>query len=529
MMNLRKLNIWGPGQILAYSGIDGQTDFDNGIVMRTAFDGIGFDVRLPFEGGSIRFDTKALESGEVTLAGDFFHVGELKGVFVDTWHLLLEGEFQIEAGSTIETIQSGARTLLGAKSFFRPELLGSDLDALMAERRASLDAWPIPESASCEARKTLTKAYSQLRTMFYSPVGEIKHRWTTPDRWPHRNTWLWDSVFHAIGLRHLNADLAREALAGVFDIQREDGFIPLCGSPGYKTEMTQPPVLALGVKLVDEVAPSATFLAASYPHLKAYLEWDLANRDTDGAGLLEWFIEENENCRSGESGMDNSPRFDAAIQLDATDFNSFMSLECEIMAEFAQRLGFAADAAIWAERHENLNRLINERLWHAEKEFYCDYDVNLGQRSEMMASAGFLPLICGAASPRQAEQLAAHLDNPQTFKTPLPVASIAICDEASYSKDMWRGPVWVNMNWLIALGFRRYGMTEQAARIISQTVQIIEKMYLQYGTLFEFYDDRQMVDPPELLRKGCNQPDSYHQAFHDFGWTATLYIDMLFS
>jgi hypothetical protein len=52
-------------------------------------------------------------------------------------------------------------------------------------------------------------------------------------------------------------------------------------------------------------------------------------------------------------------------------------------------------------------------------------------------------------------------------------------------------------------------------------------MYLKYGTLFEFYDDRKKVDPPELLRKGRNLPDSYHQAFHDFGWTATLYIDML--
>jgi glycogen debranching enzyme len=521
------LTIWGPGQILAYSGVDGETDFERGLVLRTAFEGTGFDIRLPLKGGRIRFDSAALTTDKLTLAGDFFCIGTLKGVFVDTWHLLLEGEANVDAGESVSMIRDGRRTLLGTSEHFRPELMNRDLDALIAERRSNLNAWAMPETVSCEARKTLAKAYSQLRTMVYSPVGEIKHRWTTPDRWPHRKMWLWDSVFHAIGLRHLDADLAREALLAMFDVQREDGFIPLCGSPGYRQEMTQPPVLALGVKLVDETCPSDSFIAEAYPHLKGYLEWDLANRDTDGAGLLEWFIEENENCRSGESGMDNSPRFDTATQLDATDFNAFISLEFEIMAEFAARLGLPADAALWSERHETLNRLINERLWNEEQGFYCDYDVSRGEMSGVLASAGFLPLICGAASPEQAERLAAHLRNPQTFDTPLPVPSIAVCNEEFYSKDMWRGPVWVNMNWLIARGLRRYGLTDQADDILARTVREIESHYLTYGTLFEFYDDRRQVDPPALLRKGRHLPDSYHQAFHDFGWTATLYIDMV--
>lgn len=37
------------------------------------------------------------------------------------------------------------------------------------------------------------------------------------------------------------------------------------------------------------------------------------------------------------------------------------------------------------------------------------------------------------------------------------------------------------------------------------------------------------VDPPALLRKGCCAPQisPYHQAFHDYGWTVTLYVDLL--
>jgi hypothetical protein len=41
----------------------------------------------------------------------------------------------------------------------------------------------------------------------------------------------------------------------------------------------------------------------------------------------------------GESGMDNSPRFDDAIQLDAVDFSTFQALEMGYVARIAWELG----------------------------------------------------------------------------------------------------------------------------------------------------------------------------------------------
>ena len=43
--------------------------------------------------------------------------------------------------------------------------------------------------------------------------------------------WLWNSVFHAIGIRHLDPELARDSLTAVLDIQREGGFIAHCTAP----------------------------------------------------------------------------------------------------------------------------------------------------------------------------------------------------------------------------------------------------------------------------------------------------------
>lgn len=94
---------------------------------------------------------------------------------------------------------------------------------------------------------------------------------------------------------------------------------------------------------------------------------------------------------------------------------------------------------------------------------------------------------------------------------------------------MWRGPVWVNVNWLVARGLARYGYAAEAEALREETCRVIEAGCAKYGTMFEFYDDRGEVDPPALLRKGsCDPGESpYHQVFHDYGWTATLYVDMV--
>lgn len=527
-MNANVLNVWGAGQILAFSGLDGSTDYKNGLVLRTAFDWTGFDIKLPKNGGAVKINNFNTKTKKITLAGDFFNLGKTRGAFVDACHLLIEGDIKVVAGESITVLYANDQILIGTKKNFRPEYLGQKVKDVIAQRRKKLQNFSVPTNISKDSKVTLIKAYSQLRTQLCSPEGNFKNLWSTPDRWPHKKMWLWDSVFHAAGLRHLDVKAARAIITSVLECSREDGFIPHCSDPYKMSKITQPPVLAFGVKLVQEIERNQEWLKKCYPPLKAYLEWDFKNRDSNGSGLLEWFIEESDSCRSGESGMDNSPRFDAATQLEATDFNAFIASECEIMAEFANELGLADEAEIWKKRHTKLNKRINERLWNAKEKFYFDYDITKDEMSKVMASSGFLPLLCGAPSKEQAAAIVAHLSNPKTFQTAFPVPSIAVSCNEFYSKDMWRGPVWININWLIAHGLRRYGFNSEANALEKTTMKELEKMYLKYGSFFEFYDDRLEIDPPGLLRKGKNIPDSFYQSFHDYGWSATLYIDLVF-
>ena len=525
-------SVWGGGQLIAFSGIDGQTDFQNGLCLRTAFEKYVFQ----FKDGAytptppvIRYAGSEVKNLELT--GDFFRFyGEdgtvSSGVLPDSYHVLLDGDFSVELQDKYDIAGKDGKMLIGRKGFFDPALLELDVETEISKRAKFIISAPIPENISDAAHRTLLKAFSQIKTQTYAPEGRISCKWSTPDRWPHKRMWLWDSVFHALGMRHIDVDIARQFVSAMFDIQDESGLIPHSGNPiENHPSLTQPPVLSLAMRAINEQSPSPEWIAELAPKLERYIEWIFANRDSDGAGLVEWAIEANVNCRSGESGMDNSPRFDGAIQLDAPDFNAFLAYECESLAMFIPE-----KRDYWMAHHDRLCKLMNERLWSDEVNLYVDYDVVANKRTDVMSSAGFLPLLCGAATPEQAAKMAAHLTDPETFGTPFRIPSIARKNVAAYKKDMWRGPVWTNINYMIALGLERYGYHELAKSIVQDTLREQEKFYLQFGTFFEFYDDRQELPPPELERKGKMEDGSYHpfhQVFHDYGWSGTLYIEML--
>lgn len=523
---------WHGGQLLAYSGLDGLTDWESGLNLRTMASSPGLEIRWP---GRCRVNFPALtlqtpnrvtsDTVEIPSAG-------ILAVLADAHHLLVSGPVQVTpVDPSITFLSSEGRTLVGVTAHFNPALLQSDPRPLIHSRQAWLARQALPPRDPA-ADRSLAKAISVLKGQVYHPEGAIRHRWTTPDRWPHRRMWLWDSAFHAIGWRHLDPAMARDAIDAVLDRQAEDGFIAHMMGPATRSPFTQPPVLALAVRRVQETAPDAEWLQRVYPLLCAYVNWDLQHRDSDGAGLVEWAIEGDPLCRSGESGMDNSPRFDSATQLDAVDFNAFLAHECEVLARFAAELGRGHEAVAWQARHRTLCDLINQRLWSDRDGFYLDYDVEHHRRSPVLASSGFLPLLCGAASDDQARRLVAHLKDPTMFASAFPIPSIAVRDTEHYAKDMWRGPVWININWLVAEGLDRYGYHQEASGLRDRTLAIIERYAEQYGTMFEFYDDREELPPPQLLRKGKCDPDpdggNCNLVIHDYGWTASLYVDLAF-
>ncbi len=527
-------NVWGGGHLLATSGLDCKTDFVDGLVLRTV-EGVSIiEVKLPAS-GAIFIDGAPPE--KCWLAGDNFHLetsnGVTRGVLPDAYHILVEGSCKaVGLSDDLQVLSRSGKTLLGVRGKFDMKWLDADCGTLIAERRKWLDNLSLPTGITAETRTALRAACSQVKTQVYSPEDKIKSLWTTPDRWPHRHMWLWDTTFHIAGLRRLEPEVAWDALEAVFNAQFDDGFIPMTISPIHPgIQYIQPPILGLGMSLVFECKNDLERLKRCFARNAKFLRWIFANRDVDNDGLVEWVTGQVKSCRCGESGMDNSPRFDAAVPLDAPDFNAFLALECELMAEFAATLNLPEEKEFWASHHQRINKLMNAKLWNEEKGFYMDYDIPAGKQAEICSSAGFLPLISGAPTPEMAAKLVAALKDPARFGTPFSVPSISKDQPQFYSKDMWRGPVWININYLIIRGLKRYGFIAEANDLQKRSCLELEKFYHKLGTFFEYYDDMG-GDPDKLLRKApvvLEEDSAFRSPLRDYGWTATLYIDMIFA
>ena len=80
------------------------------------------------------------------------------------------------------------------------------------------------------------------------------------------------------------------------------------------------------------------------------------------------------------------------------------------------------------------------------------------------------------------------------------------------SKKYWRGPIWINLNWIIYRGLRRYGYDEIADIIRKDTLYLMEK----YG-FYEYFEPSKEVN--KSLAKGYGG--------NNFSWSAALTIDLL--
>ncbi|MBN1977071.1 MAG: hypothetical protein JW918_06685 [Anaerolineae bacterium] len=381
-----------------------------------------------------------------------------------------------------------------------------------------------------EDDRLLKKCASVIKVNTLAAEGTIQQEWSTPDRVPHRDMWLWDSVFHSLSMNGLRPRLAWRFLKSVLDTQGEDGMIAHQARPsGWRSAITQPPLLAWGVWENYQVLGDKACLAYALPRLERYLEWDCAHRDRNRNGLLEWFIEGNANCRSGESGMDNSPRFDRAVLLDAVDFSTFAARDMAYAASIAEALEETEKARRWRRRSRAMSVRVHGCLWDEGDGFYYDRDMD-GRRSRVRAVSGFFPLLLDDVPPERVDRLVQVLMDPEWFNAPFPAPSVALC-EPTWSTDMWRGATWVNTNYLIILGLARHGRAAEAAWLAEKTIAYVRKYYERFGVLFEFFDARDSVPPSACARKGLRvEPYDIRRkmdAIRDYHWTAALTARLL--
>ena len=387
-----------------------------------------------------------------------------------------------------------------------------NFDSIYTKRLESYKINSLKGKQNDDVKRTYLKAYSVMRANTESAVENMKCTWTTPDRTPHRKMWLWDSGFHAMGIKYFDRDWAEDAIRAVLEYQREDGFIAHMMEPDKCSNITQPPVLAWAVWDVYQTAKDKSFLEYSFPKIKLFLEWIEKNRDANHNGLFEW-------VHGDESGMDNSPRFDSAKIFDAVDFSCFMVNDYDYMSKIAREIGKKDEAESFLNKKDNLIDNINKYLWDENRGFYFDKYFS-GKFSDVESISNFLPLFAKVADKHKADLLIAQLTDSTKWWTNLPGPSVSFQDQ-TFGSNMWRGPVWINYSYFNFIGLRNYGRDELAYRLLDRTINTIVEWYKKEGSIFEFYDPLNKTSPKLLPRK------KRYGAILDYGWSCSLFIRMV--
>lgn len=372
------------------------------------------------------------------------------------------------------------------------------------------------------------------------------HTLPSPHLYPHQ--WAWDSAFAAIGWAHIDLNRALLELETLLQGAWDDGRVPhiffhdLKGDyfPGPEfwhtknsSTITQPPVWAIAARRLYEMNADKGRIAALLPAIEASHIFFRNARDPQDRGAVAV-------VHPWESGLDNSPAWDAGMQnIDPARSPAFTRVDTERVEDASQRPtdddykrytvlveAIAQDdfgggefavydpliSALLARAEQDLewlaaqldapsaaatrrSRLIEgiASLWDPGAGRYCFPDAHTDQSHSPDVLAAYAPLMLGGPHSEVLQKgLVPYLD------AAWPLPSVSPNSPAFDPRCYWRGPTWINMNWLLA----PYLPTD----IRKRTIELVEEQGFR-----EYYD------PTTGEGLGAKE----------FTWTAALILDWI--
>lgn len=157
---------------------------------------------------------------------------------------------------------------------------------------------------------------------------------------------------------------------------------------------------------------------------------------------------------------------------------------------------------------ESINRTEKalEQLWDEDGGLYFSRSFVSHKLIHEPSIACLLPLYAGSISRNRAQQLVGLLKRRSMFQVSWPVPSVPVSSPYFSPFKYWQGPSWVNTNWLIIEGLKRYGFTAEAKSLQDKTIKMVAK-----SGFYEYFNP--------LNAEPAGAPD--------FSWTAALTIDLL--
>jgi hypothetical protein len=341
-----------------------------------------------------------------------------------------------------------------------------------------------------------------------APLGRLEHEAMMPSKVQYVGIWNWDACFHALAFRHVDPVLARNQLRTMLACQLPDGMIPDAVydeavvadiEHPLRAKVTKPPIMAWAALKLDEMDPDPAFLEEIYVSLVRWNAWWFSMNDDDADGLAQY-------NHPYSSGLDDSPLWDYGLPVESPDLNTYLCVQMGSLAMMAEALGMESEGAMWRRRAAAIVRRMIEDFWDEEAGLFRA--LHEGQPIPVVTPFSLYPLWTGQLPDRIYERLLAHLTDTGQFWGDYPIPTVARNDPHYDPNTMWRGPVWVNINYIFIEALRQAGDLALADALREKTLDLI----MGQPGMYEYYHAETGEPPPT--------------AAAIFGWTAAVFIDL---
>ncbi len=355
---------------------------------------------------------------------------------------------------------------------------------------------------------TYTYAWWVMANNLIKPLGSVYYEAMMPSMVNYVGLWLWDSAMHTLAYRHIDAQLARNQIRAMLDCQLPDGMLPdavydegVIAEIDHPiiAEVTKPPILAWAALKLHEVAPDLEFLQEIYVPLVRWNAWWFSMNDDDVDGLVQY-------NHPYSSGLDDNPLWDYGMPVESPDLNTYLCVQMGSLAIIAELLGMDAEAQMWRKRSTAIVRRMIEDMWDEEQGVF--QATHNDQPIPVLTPFNLYPLWTGQLPDHIRERLVQHLTSPDEFWGEYRLPSVAYNDPHYDPITMWRGPVWVNINYFIIEALRQVNEDELADELARNTLELI----MCHPGIYEYYQSDSGKPPAK--------------AAEAFGWTAAVFIDL---
>jgi alpha,alpha-trehalase len=328
--------------------------------------------------------------------------------------------------------------------------------------------------------------------------GYIQHPYLVPAGY-YNQMWDWDGFF--IGLHWANQDPANAKylrdwvliFAGSADA---DGYVAGCITPkGLRPlfgKFAMKPFLAQGALVASRDLNNFDWIRPVWPAMQRVLEY--RQRTQYDAKWKLWYWD-----NGMQSGADNN----AALTNDEHDRSAILAVDASVwamreylaMAQIAAEIGDVASARAYQAEAIATRHAILRQLWSPRDAMFWNRRRDTGAIVHVIAWSNFLPLIDGILPRDEGRRMISlYLLNSTQMRSDHGFRSLTRFNPAYNNEAIinpysnWRGPIWINANFLDWIALRRYGFSAEAKWLAVTLAADIHRDVEKWGSMHEDYD-----------------------------------------